>query len=125
MSLRYSCPITLDFGTCDWNNAHAELSIQYRNSKKRTGEKPMGSDGQVTRSAAEVYDELFPPALFNEWPPHVVELAGLKPGMHVLDVACGTGVLSLAAAAAVSPDGSVTGLDLNPGRAVRVRLENP
>lgn len=75
----------------------------------------MSSDGQVTRSAAEVYDELFLPALFNEWPPRVIELAGLKPGMQVLDVACGTGVLSVAAAAAVSPDGSVTGLDLNPG----------
>jgi ubiquinone/menaquinone biosynthesis C-methylase UbiE len=75
----------------------------------------MGDAGQVTRSAAEVYDKLFPPALFNEWAPRVAELAGLKPGMRVLDVACGTGVLSLVAADIVRPDGSVVGLDLNSG----------
>lgn len=75
----------------------------------------MGDAGQVTRTAAEVYDELFPPALFNEWAPRVAELAGLKAGMSVLDVACGTGVLSLVAAEIVGPVGSVVGLDLNPG----------
>ena len=75
----------------------------------------MGDAGQVTRTAAEVYDELLPRALFNEWAPRVTELAGLKPGMRVLDVACGTGVLSLVAAELVMPDGSVVGLDLNPG----------
>jgi SAM-dependent methyltransferase len=75
----------------------------------------MGDSGQVTRSAAEVYDELFPPAIFNEWAPRVAAFAGLEPGMSVLDVACGTGVLSLVAADTVGPDGSVVGLDLNAG----------
>jgi ubiquinone/menaquinone biosynthesis C-methylase UbiE len=75
----------------------------------------MGDTGQVTRDAAEIYDELFLPALFNEWAPRVAELAKLEPGMRVLDVACGTGVLSLAAAEVVEPGGSVVGLDLNPG----------
>jgi hypothetical protein len=58
----------------------------------------MGDTGQVTQDAAEIYDELFLPALFNEWAPRVAALAELEPGMRVLDVACGTGVLSLAAA---------------------------
>ncbi len=75
----------------------------------------MGDTGQVSHSAAEIYDELFPSALFNEWAPRVSESAGLRPGMRVLDVACGTGVLTLAAADLVKPDGSVVGLDLNPG----------
>ena len=75
----------------------------------------MGSDGQITRSAAEVYDELFPPALFNEWPSRIIEIASLKPDMRVLDVACGTGVLTIAVADAISPGGAVTGLDLNAG----------
>ena len=85
----------------------------------------MGDAGQVTRSAAEVYDELFPPALFNEWAPRVAELAGLKAGMRVLDVACGTGVLSLAAADIVGPDGSVVGVDLNPGMLDVARRKAP
>ena len=63
----------------------------------------MGDTGQVTQSAAEVYDELFPAALFNEWSPRVAKLAGVKPGIHVLDVACGTGVLSLVAADLAKP----------------------
>jgi SAM-dependent methyltransferase len=75
----------------------------------------MGDSGQVTRSAAEVYEDLFPAALFNEWAPRVAEFARLKAGMRVLDVACGTGVFSLVAADIVGPTGSVVGLDLNPG----------
>jgi ubiquinone/menaquinone biosynthesis C-methylase UbiE len=75
----------------------------------------MGDTGQVTSSAAETYDALFLPALFDAWAPRVAEMANLAPGMRVLDVACGTGVLSLAAADLVKPDGSVVGLDLNAG----------
>jgi ubiquinone/menaquinone biosynthesis C-methylase UbiE len=81
----------------------------------RCEEKLMGDTGQVTRSAAEIYDELFLPAMFNEWPPRIAKLAELEPGMRVLDVACGTGVLSLVAAEIVKPGGSVVGLDLNAG----------
>jgi SAM-dependent methyltransferase len=44
-----------------------------------------------------------------------VAAAGIRRGHRVLDVACGTGVLSRAAAATVGPDGGVTALDLDPG----------
>jgi len=85
----------------------------------------MGDTGQVTRSAAEVYDELFLPALFGQWAPRVAELANLKPGMRVLDVACGTGVLANAAANLVKPSGSVVGLDLNAGMLSVARRKAP
>jgi SAM-dependent methyltransferase len=85
----------------------------------------MGDTGQVTRDAAKVYDELFLPAIFNEWAPRVAELAELEPGMRVLDVACGTGVLSLVAADLVKPDGTVVGLDLNPGMLDVARRKAP
>ncbi|HEX5093658.1 MAG TPA: methyltransferase domain-containing protein [Burkholderiales bacterium] len=68
--------------------------------------------GQVRASAAEVYDEFFVPALFAEWAPRVLEAARVARGRQVLDVACGTGVLALAAAARGA---AVTGLDMNPG----------
>lgn len=74
----------------------------------------MADAGQVTSSAAAVYEELFLPALFAAWAPRMVAAARLRPGMHAIDVACGTGVLAVEAAKAVSPDGSVVGLDLNP-----------
>ncbi|MBX3465051.1 MAG: methyltransferase domain-containing protein [Planctomycetes bacterium] len=42
----------------------------------------------------------------------MLQLAALRPGERVLDVACGTGIVSLAAARAVAPDGRVVGVDL-------------
>ena len=42
----------------------------------------------------------------------LIDLARLQPGESVLDVATGTGHLALAAARAVGPAGTVTGLDL-------------
>jgi ubiquinone/menaquinone biosynthesis C-methylase UbiE len=74
-----------------------------------------GDTGQVTRSAAEVYDEFFVPALFQPWAGRVVDEARVKPGDAVLDVACGTGVVARIAAESVGPMGSVAGLDLNEG----------
>ncbi len=43
----------------------------------------------------------------------LLELAALRPGQRVLDVACGTGLASLAAAALVGPEGAVLGVDLS------------
>lgn len=73
------------------------------------------STGQVTRRAAEIYEEFFVPALFLEWTVKVVAAANLAPGQKVLDVACGTGVLARAAASRVAPGGTVVGLDRNEG----------
>jgi ubiquinone/menaquinone biosynthesis C-methylase UbiE len=66
------------------------------------------------RNPAEVYDEHFVPALFAQWGPVVAAVAGVKPGDRVLDVACGTGALTLAVAERVGREGSVAGLDANP-----------
>lgn len=45
----------------------------------------------------------------------LLELAAPKPGMRVLDLACGPGNLSRRLAALVVPDGEVVGVDLAPG----------
>lgn len=66
------------------------------------------------RPPAEIYDERFVPALFGPWGPIVCAAAALAPGQAVLDVACGTGALTLAAAEFVGPQGRVAGLDVNP-----------
>lgn len=78
--------------------------------------------GQVSQSAAEVYEEFFVPALFQEWTDRVADAAHIQAGQRVLDVACGTGVLARTAAERVGASGSVVGLDVNEGMlAVAVR----
>jgi ubiquinone/menaquinone biosynthesis C-methylase UbiE len=63
---------------------------------------------------AEIYDTQFAPALFDHWGPIVVTAAKVKPGDRVLDVACGAGAATLAAAERAGPSGHVVGLDVNP-----------
>ena len=71
--------------------------------------------GQVSPEAAELYEQFFVPALFDQWPDRLLDLAGVGVGDRVLDIACGTGVLARAARSRVTPTGSVTGLDINEG----------
>lgn len=80
--------------------------------------------GQVNRSAAEIYDEFYLPALFKQWVGVVLAVAGIGSGDKVLDVACGTGVLAMAAAERVAPDGSVVGLDINKGMLTIAQSKN-
>ena len=51
-------------------------------------------------------------------PPLATELirrSKLQKGWKVLDLACGTGLVTFMAAAAVGPEGFVTGVDISPG----------
>ncbi|OGW91307.1 MAG: hypothetical protein A3D28_02330 [Omnitrophica bacterium RIFCSPHIGHO2_02_FULL_63_14] len=48
-------------------------------------------------------------------------LEGVGPGMRVLDVACGTGALAIAAAKKTGPGGLVVGLDFSEGMIGRAR----
>lgn len=78
---------------------------------------------QAQIDAANAYEHLFVPALFQEWAPRVVHAAQIHSGQRVLDVACGTGVLAREAASCVGPTGFVAGVDPNPGMlAVASRL---
>ena len=69
--------------------------------------------GQVSGNAAEIYERFFVPALFQEWAGPVLDAAQVKPGQHVLDVACGTGLVARAAVARVGKFGRVDALDCN------------
>lgn len=51
----------------------------------------------------------------------LLERAALQPGQHVLDVACGTGLVTFRAADAVAPDGEVVATDLSEGMIDRAR----
>ena len=78
---------------------------------------------QVSKDAAEIYEQCFVPAIFGQWAPQMVDVAQVTSGERVLDIGCGTGVLARTAADRVGAEGQVTGLDLNEGMlAVAQRL---
>lgn len=81
--------------------------------------------GQVTQSAAEVYEQCFVPALFEGWAARVAEAARITAGQRVLDVACGTGVLARAVAGRVGSGGLVVGLDPNEAMLAVARRQAP
>lgn len=81
--------------------------------------------GQVSGSAAEIYESFFIPALFGEWPPRVLDAAGVAASDKVLDVACGTGVLTRAAALQVGSAGEVVGVDINDDMLAVARAHSP
>lgn len=68
---------------------------------------------QLQGNAAERYERWAVPFILGPWVPSLLDLAGLRPGEHVLDIATGTGVVARLAARRVNPGGTVAGLDLN------------
>lgn len=81
--------------------------------------------GQISRSAAEIYDEFFVPALFAQWAAPLCDAAGLGPGNEVLDVACGSGATTREVASRICPDGSIVGLDRNGAMLAIARSRMP
>lgn len=51
-------------------------------------------DTQELERVAEAYENLLAPALFAEWTHRLSDAVEIQEGQHVLDVACGTGILA-------------------------------
>ncbi len=81
---------------------------------------------QLSGNAAEQYEKIPARYILGPWASGLVEAAEIQRDEKVLDLACGTGVVTRAAAAKLGPAGHITGLDLNEGMLeVAKAIRNP
>jgi ubiquinone/menaquinone biosynthesis C-methylase UbiE len=66
-------------------------------------------------SAPDNYERYFVPTIGAPLARDLIDIAVVRPGERVLDVACGTGVVARLASQQVGAAGTVAGLDVNPG----------
>lgn len=67
-----------------------------------------------TTTFAESYDDTLGPVIFRPWARELIARAKPKDGEHILDLACGTGIVSREIIAAGIRPASLTGIDISP-----------
>jgi ubiquinone/menaquinone biosynthesis C-methylase UbiE len=75
---------------------------------------PQSTADDTPANPAETYERYMVPALFAPAAEHLLAVATLHPGEHVLDVGTGTGIVARLAAPNVAPEGTISGLDASP-----------
>lgn len=84
-------------------------------ARESTVEQQQTPKEDVVLESARIYNERAVPALFIPWGRRLLEDVPIGRGQDILDVACGSGAVTRLAAAKVGINGSLTGLDMNPG----------
>lgn len=69
---------------------------------------------QLDEDGARAYEANLVAAAMDTWAADLVGALPLRPGDHVLDLGCGTGIVARHAARQIGADGRVTGVDINP-----------
>lgn len=75
---------------------------------------PSASTYVLGHADVEVQRLLLQARLYDDYTEHALRLAGLRPGMRVLDIGCGPGDVSFIAARLVGTTGTVLGVDAAP-----------
>jgi ubiquinone/menaquinone biosynthesis C-methylase UbiE len=105
---------------------HFSILVEFRfDSRARRDMEPTYQSTNYGGNAPWNYQQFFVPNIGGPLAEDLLAVAHLKHGEHVLDVACGTGVVTRMAAERVAPKGKVTGLDLNPGMLEVARSSTP
>ena len=67
----------------------------------------------LSGSPAEMYERYLVSGIFGPWSVDLLQRMNPQPREHLLDVACGTGIVSRQAAPMVAPSGRIVGVDMN------------
>lgn len=70
---------------------------------------------RMNTDGPETYEQYIVPTWMRDWSEDLLAAGGIRPGMRVLDVACGTGIVARKAAGLAGPSGRIAGLDTNEG----------
>ena len=76
-------------------------------------------------SVPENYERYLVSTIFSPWAAHLADFAAPRLGEHVLDVACGTGIVARLVAGRVGPKGRVVGLDSSAAMLAEARSLSP
>lgn len=80
---------------------------------------------KVTGTGPEVYEQVFVPAVMQTWANQLVDLAKANPGTRILDVACGSGVVTHLFAEHTGKTGQIVGYDISPDMIAIAQAKQP
>jgi ubiquinone/menaquinone biosynthesis C-methylase UbiE len=99
-----------------------EARTLLRVMEAKMSQSSSGAPGwQLEGNAPLAYDTHIVDVFLQDYSRRLVEVAAIKPGDRVLDVACGTGVVTRLVANKIGSAGQVVGFDLNAGMLARAR----
>lgn len=84
------------------------------------------SNNNQAKDATTLYDDrasTYDASFHDRFSSNIVQLLNLKPGEHVLDLACGTGLVTFKASNVVGPSGCVVGVDISTGMLAEARAK--
>jgi len=101
--------------------AMQQRNQQHEEAAMTTGKLWSAAFASAGIEAAQVYDDIMVPRLFQPWADLLLDQIGLQAGEVLLDVACGPGTVARQAAARLGPSGRVTGCDVSPAMLAMAR----
>lgn len=100
-------------------------SSRLETSRKETAMAQQIYGSNYGGSAPENYERYFVPSIGEPVARDLIRAAALRPGERVIDVACGTGVVTRLAAEALGAKATVAGLDVNAAMLAVARAVTP